>query len=85
MNILRNFRSSLKASFERMDKHIEEVEKDIEAQMKNVEADIDAAFDAAEKEASSGTEKETVVVEERPDGTKVTTRTIVRRIVAKGP
>lgn len=87
MSILRGFRSSLKASFERMDKQIEDFEKEMSEQMKDVEKDIDQAFDEAEKAGADGIEKEKVVVAEMSDGTKVTTTTTIRRVttVAKKP
>lgn len=40
---------------------------------------LDAEFDKAVKTPEVGTEHETVVEETRPDGTKIRTRTIVRR------
>ena len=69
----KSFRASMKSVFESTDKMLEEMEKEMEDPLD---------FDMSElKDVPAGAEKEVVQEETRPDGTRVVTKTIIRRTV----
>jgi len=68
MNPFKGLRESLKQAFSSIDEAFASMDKTFD--------DMDEAFKDAPAE---GTEKETIVEEVRPDGTRVITRTILKR------
>lgn len=71
MKVFESFRRSLRGMFSSVDATLDDVEAQL-AEARKLGADVEP-----------GTEKETVVEETLPDGTKRVTKTIVRRIIVK--